>query len=235
MLQHIPREELLVHFNNTLNEFPETRRYVIWVVKEYYKIAKLIESRPRFKPWDIWRIFGFPRQSRLRRYTPVCCVMLKEIPAKLVIERYSITVDVTGIQAVESRSRFFSLADWGLIRRTKYIGSEITLKRSLIRVAPVGIWTEDEIWEYIRRNKLPVNPVYEKYNIKRTGCVACTNFIGWEKAMASYSPRLYEYVKAKMSEWGIQEKRVRHRELREKIEKELGTSKLEDLYELIEY
>jgi hypothetical protein len=53
--------------------------------------------------------------------------------------------------------------------------------------------------------------------------------------MASYSQRLYEYVKTKMSEWGIQEKRVRHRELREKIEKELGTSKLEDLYELIEY
>ncbi len=47
-----------------------------------------------------------------------------------------------------------------------------------LRVHPLLHWTEIDIWEYTKREKLPVNPLYFAKNGKRyrsLGCVPCTN------------------------------------------------------------
>jgi len=220
VLEHVPRDELVVFYANTLNEYPGNRDYVIRVVKEHYGVRKLVEAVPTHivAPLTIWRMFGFPKPSRDRYYTPVCCVLLKELPLKIVIEKYNINIDFNGLQAIESRSRLGSLADNGLVRRTKYIGREVTLKKAIIRVAPVGLWTNDDIWEYIREKKLPVNPVYERYGIQRQGCIVCTNVIRWEEHIAKYNPRLVDIVKRRMEEWGVQVERVRFKNIMERLE-----------------
>jgi len=37
---------------------------------------------------------------------------------------------------------------------------------------PIIDWSDDDVWEFIRQRKLPVNPLYEQ-GYKRVGCVGC--------------------------------------------------------------
>ncbi|MEM4976741.1 MAG: phosphoadenosine phosphosulfate reductase family protein [Desulfurococcaceae archaeon] len=233
VLHHVPRDELIVYFCNTLNEYPGTREYVVKVVKEFFGVRRLVEVLPRITPWMIWRTFGFPRESRDRYYTPVCCVLLKELPAKLVIEKYGVNLDFTGIQALEALHRLKSVADNGLVRRTRYIGREVTLKKAIIRVAPVGLWLDEDLWEYINRRKLPVNPVYEKYKLRRQGCLACTNTRNWREHVESYSRAMLSFIEEKMNEWSVQTERVRLNKIAEKLKVNLGN--LEALYVVREH
>lgn len=46
-------------------------------------------------------------------------------------------------------------------------------KKDMI-VNPIYFWTDDEIWEYIKREKLRINPLYyPPYGYNRVGCVLC--------------------------------------------------------------
>ena len=43
---------------------------------------------------------------------------------------------------------------------------------------PLLQWTETDVWNYVKREKLPINPLYFAKNNKRyrsLGCVPCTN------------------------------------------------------------
>lgn len=232
VLHHVARDELIVYFINTLNEYPGTREYVIKVVKDHLGVKKLVEVLPRITPWTIWRTFGFPRESRDRYYTPVCCTLLKELPTKLIIEKYGVNIDFNGLQALESRHRLQSIADNGLVRRTKYIGREVTLKKAIIRVAPVGLWLDEDLWEYIRLRNLPVNPAYERYKLKRQGCLACTNTPVWRNYVENYSRAMLKFIEEKMKEWGIQIERVRFNKVAEKLNLQ---GSLESLYRVREH
>lgn len=237
VLQHVPRDELYVVYCNTLNEYPENRRYIFNTVKEYFGVKKLIEIVPKFSTWRIWRIFGFPKIGRSRYYTPVCCILLKELPMKFIIERYGINLDFTGIQASEAFHRLRTIADNGLIRKTKYIGRDVVLKKAIIRVMPIGLWLDDDIWEYIRSRKLPVNPVYEKYEIHRQGCFACTNTSVWRETIKKYSENLYKFIEMKLNEWGVQERRIKFNELITVLSREfhVNTSEINNMYIIREY
>ena len=49
-------------------------------------------------------------------------------------------------------------------------------------VNPIYFWTDSEIWEYIRRENIKINPLYyPPYNYKRVGCLLCP--------MASYAEK----------------------------------------------
>ena len=39
-------------------------------------------------------------------------------------------------------------------------------------VNPIYEWTDADIWEYVRANNIPMNPLYER-GYKRVGCVGC--------------------------------------------------------------
>lgn len=41
-----------------------------------------------------------------------------------------------------------------------------------IIVNPIYEWTDTEIWDYIRQNEIPVNPLYEM-GYFRVGCIGC--------------------------------------------------------------
>lgn len=42
---------------------------------------------------------------------------------------------------------------------------------SVIQLSPIIDWSENEVWDYINRNNLPINPEYAKS--KRVGCIVC--------------------------------------------------------------
>lgn len=48
------------------------------------------------------------------------------------------------------------------------------LEHGDIIVNPIYYWTDDEVWQYIREQKMKVNPLYyDPYCYERVGCVLC--------------------------------------------------------------
>jgi phosphoadenosine phosphosulfate reductase len=52
-------------------------------------------------------------------------------------------------------------------------------------VSPIYDWLDSDIWEYIRRENIEVNPLYER-GYKRVGCIGCP--------LASYSDKMKEFA-----------------------------------------
>jgi len=62
------------------------------------------------------------------------------------------------------------LSGWSLFQ-TEFEGSDH------VRVHPILHWSESDIWEYIEKNDIPINPLYFSKNGKRyrsLGCACCT-------------------------------------------------------------
>ena len=53
-----------------------------------------------------------------------------------------------------------------------------------VLVNPLINWTDDDVWKYIRDEKIPINPLYE-CGFNRVGCIGCP--------MASYKGRVREF------------------------------------------
>ena len=62
---------------------------------------------------------------------------------------------------------------------------------SVIQLLPIVDWTDDDVWDYIRKHNLPVNPEYKTK--KRVGCIVCpkTNFTHNYKTLMRY-PKLID-------------------------------------------
>jgi len=64
-----------------------------------------------------------------------------------------------------------------------------------VRVHPILHWAEIEVWEYIKRNNVPFNPLYSSYNGRRyrsLGCVSCTGQIDSDaKTIEEFQEEIY--------------------------------------------
>ena len=210
------KEKFIVYYNDTGNEFPENTPYVIEFVKKYLRLPKLVIVRPKLpqlKPFVIWRTFGFPPESRYHYREPVCCMLLKKLPAILTIIKYNVDLRFLGLQVFESRGRLAMLERTGLLTEHSCIG-HICLDRWFYECAPVAFWSESDIWMYIERENLPVNPVYDRYGIDRQGCMFCTNHMGWDKRIRHVlvdvlkRPQTWEWFMKVYRQWGVQKERV---------------------------
>lgn len=66
-----------------------------------------------------------------------------------------------------------------------------------IIVNPIYEWTDSDIWEYIRENKLKYNPLYDR-GYKRVGCVGCpiATYKEMNKEFAEYPKIKNAYIRA---------------------------------------
>lgn len=64
---------------------------------------------------------------------------------------------------------------------------------SEIQLKPIVDWSDDDVWDYIRRHNLPINPEYK--NARRVGCLICpkANFTSNYHALLRY-PKLIDCV-----------------------------------------
>lgn len=62
---------------------------------------------------------------------------------------------------------------------------------SIIQLKPIIDWTDDEVWNYIIRHNIPINPEYKKSN--RVGCIVCpkANLSSNYKSLIDY-PKLID-------------------------------------------
>jgi phosphoadenosine phosphosulfate reductase len=89
-----------------------------------------------------------------------CCDLLKVGPTRDAMREMNVTCWVTGLRCTEGRTR------------TDY--REIEARdEGLLKLNPILIWYEREIWQYLALNGVPVNPHYSK-GYRSLGCAPCT-------------------------------------------------------------
>ncbi|MCK9204485.1 MAG: phosphoadenylyl-sulfate reductase [Bacteroidales bacterium] len=93
----------------------------------------------------------------------LCCQIRKIEPLKRAL--HGMSVWVTGLRREQSVTRKGTgLIEWDPVHR-------------LIKVNPLLNWTHDVLWEYIRKNNIPVNELHRK-GYPSIGCIPCTRAIG---------------------------------------------------------
>ncbi len=89
-----------------------------------------------------------------------CCDILKVEPTRRAIEEMNVACWITGLRCTEGRTR----TDIQEIQE---------LDPGLIKLNPILIWHEREVWQYLAIHQLPINPLYAQ-GYRSLGCEPCT-------------------------------------------------------------
>ena len=89
-----------------------------------------------------------------------CCDILKVEPTRQAIREMDVGCWITGLRCTEGRTR----TDFKEIEQRD---------EGLVKLNPILIWYEREIWEYLALNRVYVNPLYGK-GYRSLGCAPCT-------------------------------------------------------------
>ncbi|MDP1853405.1 MAG: phosphoadenylyl-sulfate reductase [Candidatus Omnitrophota bacterium] len=90
-----------------------------------------------------------------------CCDILKVEPVKRAVEEMHVTCWVTGLRCTEGRTR------------TDYKEVE-ERDKGLVKLNPILIWKEREVWQYLALYQVLVNPLYAA-GYRSLGCAPCTH------------------------------------------------------------
>ena len=191
VLQYKP--DVTVQFSNTTNEYACTYKFIKQLKKEWNLNLHIVKPPMNF--WECVKKHGFPSYRRFHHGAPACCEILKERPAKKFYKQNRIDLVFTGLSAFESRVRKFAIYNHGLLFYSK--------KWEQFRCHPVALWNEMDVWDYIEKNRLPINQAYEKYGLDRTGCKYCTGFIGWERKLARLNPKILRKIQQMMGQTSL--------------------------------
>lgn len=99
-----------------------------------------------------------------------CCNILKVEPTRWAIEQMGVECWVTGLRCTEGRTR------------TDYREVE-ERDRGLIKLNPILLWHEREVWQYLAINRVPVNLLYAK-GFRSLGCAPCTRITNGQNERA---------------------------------------------------
>ena len=106
-----------------------------------------------------------PQPEALYSYDPdQCCHNLKVKPTRQAVEEMGVECWVTGLRCTEGRTR----TDFREIE---------SRDEGLVKLNPILIWREREVWQYLALHKVPVNPLYEE-GYRSLGCTPCTRIVG---------------------------------------------------------
>jgi len=132
------------HFHVTTIDPPELMRFV----KKHY--PDVVWDHPEKSMWGLIVERMMP-PTRMVRY---CCEELKEGGGEG-------RIIVTGIRWAESNKR-----------RKRQVIENCQRSKSKMFLNPIIDWQDEDVWEYIRTNKLPYCSLYDE-GFKRIGCIGC--------------------------------------------------------------
>jgi phosphoadenosine phosphosulfate reductase len=89
-----------------------------------------------------------------------CCDLLKVQPTRRAVEEMGVGCWVTGLRCTEGRTR----TDFQEIEERD---------EGLVKLNPILIWNEREVWQYLALHHVPVNPLYAQ-GYRSLGCAPCT-------------------------------------------------------------
>ena len=136
-----------------------------FIVTTRFKPAETVKfMHEHVKQYPELRVFRNDEQIPDRLYATEpdrCCDILKVQPTRQAIQEMNVECWVTGLRCTEGRTR----TDFQEIEERD---------KGLIKLNPVLIWYEREIWQYLALNSVPVNPLYAK-GYRSLGCSPCTH------------------------------------------------------------
>jgi phosphoadenosine phosphosulfate reductase len=89
-----------------------------------------------------------------------CCELLKVKPTRQAIAEMGVHCWVTGLRCTEGRTR----TDYKEVEQ-RDVG--------LVKLNPILLWKEREVWQYLALNNVEVNPLYAR-GYRSLGCEPCT-------------------------------------------------------------
>jgi 3'-phosphoadenosine 5'-phosphosulfate sulfotransferase (PAPS reductase)/FAD synthetase len=104
------------------------------------------------------------------RISHACCVFIKEQPSKKLQKQLGCDTLFRGLLASESRRRTFTFLDYGFLYRAK---------EGYLYSSPLSIFTDEDIWAYIRSRNCPYSELYDLMDeegnklFARNGCYTC--------------------------------------------------------------
>ncbi|MDZ4815897.1 MAG: phosphoadenylyl-sulfate reductase [Verrucomicrobiota bacterium] len=97
-----------------------------------------------------------------------CCYMRKVEPLKRKLA--GVDAWITGLRRNQADSRadvnYFELYEFDPI-----------FNKDILKVNPMVLWKKEEVWDYIRREQIPYNPLHDK-GYASIGCWPCTRPVG---------------------------------------------------------
>ncbi len=125
------------------------------------------------------------------RISSDCCKILKKKPMH-VYEQESGRHAIIGTKGIDSRLRMTNLQNLGSIQNEK--------------CTPLGIWSNEDIWQYIRSRDLPYCKIYDEgYNA--TGCIFCAFGIMQDRnrfvRLKATHPKQWEYCMRPLDKGGL--------------------------------
>lgn len=124
-----------------------------------YGIRNLIHVRPMLTLAEQANLHG----DELWKNNPdACCDIRKVKPLTQVLS--SLDGWITGIRRDQAPTRANAQA------------FEQDEKFGLVKVNPLIRWTEDQVWDYIRKNDVPYNPLHDQ-GYPSIGCLHCTRAV----------------------------------------------------------
>ena len=89
-----------------------------------------------------------------------CCEILKVKPTRQAVREMNVACWVTGLRCTEGRTR----TDFKEVEQRD---------EGLLKLNPILLWYEREVWQYLALHKVDVNPLYGK-GYRSLGCWPCT-------------------------------------------------------------
>ncbi|WP_409272096.1 phosphoadenylyl-sulfate reductase [Neobacillus sp. SCS-31] len=149
-------KQAAVLFLDTGLHFAETYE-LIDKIKEKYPGFKLNIVKPDISLSEQEALYG----QELWKCDPnLCCKIRKVEP--LVRELATVKAWISGLRREQSETR----------KRVQYINKDERFKN--IKICPLIHWKWEDIWNYIRLNSLPYNPLHDR-QYPSIGCQPCTH------------------------------------------------------------
>lgn len=142
--------------NPDIKGFIVTTRFKPKATKEFMR--KTVKKYPELK------IFKNTQEIPEKLYETDpdrCCRILKVEPTRNAVENMNVKCWVTGLRCTEGRTR----TDFKEVEERD---------KGLVKLNPILIWKEREVWQYLALNNVEVNPLY-KEGYRSLGCEPCTN------------------------------------------------------------
>ena len=135
-----------------------------FIITTRYKPAETVqfmnEEVARYPEMKVFKNDA-PQPDKLYLTDPdQCCNNLKVEPVRWAVEEMGVDCWVTGLRCTEGRTR------------TDFLEIEHR-DEGLLKLNPILLWHEREVWQYLALNNVAVNPLYNQ-GYRSLGCAPCT-------------------------------------------------------------
>lgn len=150
---------------DTLRLFPETYAFLERVESRYSIQIEQIQPDPQ-EVQEMVAAHGEYLFFDSKAKQEYCCNIRKVRPMQRLLE--SLDVWITGLRRDQSEAR-------KQLRKAEIISSTT---HPVLKVNPLLHWTAEEVWQFVRDNDIPVNPLLEAdadgHYYESLGCIVCT-------------------------------------------------------------